>query len=82
MTRSRSITDTHLRAGRTKELRAGIVCYLTLLDMGGLLPQEEWVTMPIYRKIGDALVVIPVFPDKAHRIRCCSAIALSYLKQF
>lgn len=77
MTRSRSITDTHLRAGRTKELGAK-----TPLDMGGLLPQEEWVTTPKYREIDDALVVIPIFPDMAHWKQCCFAIALSDLKEF
>jgi len=75
MTRSRSITDTHLRAGRTKELRA-----MTLLDMGGLLPLGEWVTMAKISKT-DALVGIPIFSEKAHLNKCCSAMALFVMKE-
>lgn len=52
-----------MRASRTKELRA-----LTLLDMGGLLLRDLWVTVwPVIRKPPDAGFSIPFFPlDLAH----------------
>jgi hypothetical protein len=37
---------------------------MTLLDMGGLLPQEEWVTTAKISHNGDALVVIPISPER------------------
>lgn len=58
---------------------------MTLLDMGGLLPREKWVTchivirdMPKQSKNDDALFVVPVFSKD--RIKCILNLHIALLE--
>ena len=55
-------------------MRAGIVCHMTLLDMGDLLPQEKWVTIAKISRNQRRFGCYTYFPDKAHR----NAVLLRY----